>query len=115
MDADPKYHQCYRWAVLQEHECKPNPVTGRLVEWEHALYHAGRKVNEIWAIIPICWWAHLPGLNKEINRWLALNQMTEADHDYADKKYPRNTWREDKKRLNAKYGVPDLSTESDPF
>lgn len=106
------YHQCARNEALNDHECLPCPVTGRLIEWEHAMKYAGSKVNEIWAIVPICWWAHRgPGLVKEINQWLALNRATAEDFD----KYPHNSWETERSYLNAKYGTPNLSTTKPPF
>lgn len=112
MAADPFYQVCFREAILHDHVCREDPQTGRLIEWEHALYHAGKKVNEWWAIIPSCWWAHRGnGLNKQINVWLAVNRIPEEDL----RKYPNNDWMQQKKFLNKKYGVPDLSTGSAPF
>lgn len=112
MAADPYYQQCARNEALNDHVCEACPVTMRLIEWEHAMKHAGSKVNEIWAIVPICWWAHRgPGLVKEINQWLALNRATDADFD----KYPHNTWATERAYLNAKYGTPNLSTTNAPF
>lgn len=80
MANDPFYRTCSRNALLHDHVCKPNPMTGQLIEWEHALYYQGRQINEKYAIIPLCWWAHSgPGLVKEINKWIALNRATDAE------------------------------------
>ncbi len=112
MDAMPYYHQCARNEALNDHVCFPDPVRGRLIEWEHAMIHGSRKVNEIWAIVPICWWAHRgPGLVKEINQWLALNRASDEDLD----KYERHDWRQRRQYLNGKYGIPTLSTGKAPF
>lgn len=112
MSNDPTYQSCLRARVLSDHVCLPDPMTGRLIEWEHALFHAGRKINEKWAIIPSCWWAHRgPGLDKAINQWLALNRATIGDFE----KYPRQNFIGRRDILNRRYGVPDLSTSIAPF
>lgn len=78
--ADPFYRLCARQEALHDHECKPNPLNGRLIEWEHALINAGKQLQKKWAIIPICWWAHSgPGLVKAINEWIALGRATDAE------------------------------------
>lgn len=75
MDADAYYHQCARHEALRDHECRPDPLTGKLIEWEHAIIFAGRQLNEKWAIVPICWLVHRGGyMVKEINEWLALRR-----------------------------------------
>lgn len=113
MDADPYYHQCARAMALCDHECEADPIRGNLIEWEHAMYYKGERVNEPWAIVPICYLVHRGGkMIKEINQWLALNRATDAELD----KYPRAEWRQLRDRLNAKYGVPaGLSTHNAPF
>ena len=115
MDAQPYYHQCARYDALHDHECERDPLKPwQVVEWEHAFMQSGSKLNEIWAIIPICWLVHRGGLlNKEINQWLALNRATDADFD----KYPKSKaeWVQKRKYLNSKYGTPKLSTFKAPF
>lgn len=112
MAAMPYYHTCARYDALHDHVCQPNPMTGQLIEWEHAFIYGSSKINEIWAIVPICYWAHSgPGLVKHINEWLAINRATPADLQ----KYPRKAWDFIKKQRNARYGVPELSTEKAPF
>lgn len=112
METQPYYHQCARNEALHDHVCQADPVTGRLIEWEHAMIYGGSKVNEIWAIVPICWWAHRgPGMVKEINKWLALNRAT--FEDFA--KYERSNWPSERVYLNSKYGIPNLSTSKSPF
>ena len=76
------------------------------------MYLVGSKLNEKWAIIPICWLVHRGGkLDKQINEWLALNRAT--DEELA--KYPRAKFKERRDVLNRRYGVPDLSTGNAPF
>lgn len=69
LSEDPFYKVCAR----KDDDCR-----GRIT-WEHALTYAGRQLQEPWAIVPLCVWHHLAaGLNKEINRWIALRRATEA-------------------------------------
>ena len=112
MDADPYYHQCARYDLLHDHICEADPVRCRLIEWEHAFTYGGSKVNEKWAIVPICYLVHRGGkMIKEINQWIGLNRAT--DEDLA--KYPNTDWAQKKIYLNSKYGIPKLSTEKAPF
>jgi len=90
MATDPYYKVCSRNLAFNDHACAPDPMTGRLIEWEHALMWAGRQLQERFAIIPICWWAHRgPGLDKKKNRSIAIARMTEQDLD----RYPNKEWR----------------------
>lgn len=112
MDAMPYYHQCARAAALNDHVCEADPVRGRLIEWEHAMYYKGERINEPWAIVPICYLVHRGGkLNKEINQWLALNRATDAEL----KAFPRANFLFQRDYLNKKYGTPGLSTDKAPF
>jgi hypothetical protein len=75
MASDEYYSKCAR--------CKDGHCSGRIT-WEHAIIHAGRQLNEKWAIIPLCEYHH--GVNqfqdggdlkKEKNIWIALNRATD--------------------------------------
>ena len=80
MSEDPYYQKCARKELLNDHECEPDPLTGKLIEWEHTHYWQGKQLQEKWAIIPICWLVHRGGeLNKEINEWIALNRATDDE------------------------------------
>ena len=84
---------CERNEILQDHVC-----VGRST-MEHAWIYRGRQVNEKWAIIRLCEWAHLrAGLNKRINEWLSLRHATAEDLA----KYPGKDWGQIKKYLNKK-------------
>lgn len=103
---DPLHGQCLRELALHDHVCD-----GRIT-FEHAMMHGGRQVDEAWAIVFLCEKAHGVGrwmdtglLNKEINRWIALNRATDEDL----KKYPRTNWLQERAYLNGKYGK--LSTD----
>lgn len=101
-DPDFAYKGCLRRRLLHDHNCAPHPMTRQLIEWEHAFIYAGKQVQEKWAIIPICWWAHSgPGLNKEINQWIALNRASDEDLEKYSKAINLKEMRE---RLNKIYG-----------
>jgi hypothetical protein len=92
--------KCERFEMFHDHICK-----GRIT-WEHAIVYAGRQVDESWAIIKICAWAHDVdqfqdghNLNKEKNEYIALFNM----HQDALEKYPRNNWLQRLKYLHDKY------------
>ncbi len=72
----PYYKVCAR----RDDTCR-----GRIT-WEHSLTYGGRQIQEMWAIIPLCEYHHLgDGLNKRINRQIAISRATKDDL----KKYPR--------------------------
>lgn len=100
MSEDQFYKKCSRNVLLHDHVCKPDPLTGKLIEWEHSMIYGGRQIQEKWAIIPVCWLVHRGGkLNKEINEWIALNRATPEDLA----KYPKRDWVQRKKYLDGKY------------
>lgn len=92
---------CQRRQVFHDHECQ-----GRIT-WEHALTYAGRQVDEAFAIVKICAWAHDVdefqdghNLDKEKNMYIALSQAT--DEDMA--RYPRAGWILRRQWLARKFG-----------
>ncbi len=106
MANDPIYQLCLRKELLDDHVCEPDPLTGKLIEWEHVINFGGPQLQRKWAIIPICWLVHRGGkLNKEINRWIALNRATPEELKAVSKAIPYLNMRE---RLNKIYGVPDM-------
>ncbi|MFA6097580.1 MAG: hypothetical protein WC788_08225 [Candidatus Paceibacterota bacterium] len=91
---------CERQAMLHDHICH-----GRSTR-EHAWIYSGRQINEAWAIIKLCEYAHSVGtyqnngiLNKEINHWISLQHATPEDL----KKYQKVNWDQVKIYLNKKY------------
>lgn len=81
IDTDPYYKICARKGV----DCSGH------ITMEHAFIYAGKQINEVWAIIPLCVYHHLgEGLNKELNQWLSLQRATEEDLQ----KYPRKDWKQ---------------------
>lgn len=102
LSVDPEYKVCAR-SGLHGHVCAGG------ITWEHAIIYAGRKVQERWAIIPLCEFGHSINrfqdggdLKKEINIWIALNRASDdelrAISKVVDYIYQRNY-------LNSKYGV----------
>lgn len=62
-----------------------NLCDGRIT-LEHAIIVAGKQLQKKWAIIPLCAFHHSvdqyqdgPGLNKEINRLIALSRASQED------------------------------------
>ena len=77
--SDPYMRTCARLGL----DCN-----GRIT-WEHAFIYAGRQINEPWAIIPLCMYHHLgEGLNKKINKQIALSRATREDLQ----KYPKKNF-----------------------
>ena len=88
---NPYYRVCARAA---EGECDG------IITIEHAYIYAGKQINEIWALLPLCWYHHLgDGLIKWLNQYLALERAT--DEDLA--KYPKNDWKQLRHYLRKKY------------
>lgn len=109
---DPAYHSCMRNDFLHDHVC-----SGRLT-LEHAIIHAGKQVNEKWAIISICAWSHDVdnfqdggNLDKEKNEYVALMRATEQDLE----KYPKTDWEQKRKYLVGKFGTPKRPAHFDLF
>lgn len=101
--ADAFYQTCARQSALHDHVCQMNPVTRKLIEWEHALIFAGNQVQEKYAVVPLCWYVHEgPGKNKDINVWIALNRATEGELAAISKAV---SYTREKTRLNQIYGV----------
>lgn len=100
--ADKFYTRCAREG-FHGHEC-----AGRIT-WEHAIIYAGKQVQEVWAIIPLCEKAHAVDhyqdggdMNKEINEWVAFNRATDLELKGASKAI---NYMHRRYFLNQKYGV----------
>jgi hypothetical protein len=100
LSLDPCYYICAR---------KNNDCKGRIT-WEHALYFAGKQVQEKFSIIPLCWQHHLGSkLDKRCNEWLALNNLFNCfDKGYQEemfKKYKKAipSWKQKYDFLNKIY------------
>ncbi len=74
---DPFYKTCARTDDPANH-------WGRITI-EHSLIYAGRRIDDYFNLIPLCWYHHLDrGLNKARNQWIALSRATIYDLE----KYP---------------------------
>lgn len=81
---------------------------GGRITWEHALTHAGKQIDAVWAIIKLCERHHSVNsfqdggdLNKEKNVWIALNRATDSELKSISKAIDYIGLRD---RLNKKYG-----------
>ena len=93
---DKLAHDPFMRTCIRERE---GTCQGRIT-FEHAMLHAGRQVNEQWAIVPLCASHHLTdAYERPYGQWVALNRATDADLA----KYPRNDWQQLKKHLNKIY------------
>lgn len=104
METDPRYLRCDLQNLLVN---LIGYCDGRITR-EHAIYYANKKVQEKWAIPPICAKHH--GVDqyqdngtasKEIRVWVALNRATDEELRSVSKVV--NYFRE-RGRLNMKYG-----------
>jgi hypothetical protein len=84
--ADPYYRTCARLSG----EC-----SGRITI-EHVFIYAGRQIDELWNLIPLCIFHHLgEGLDKKMNQRLALYRASYEDLA----KFPRFDWAQYKRYL----------------
>ena len=98
LNADPWMHKCCL-AVFAWHHCA-GPI-----EWEHRWKYAGKRIQERWAILPVCKYGHeikTRGTNDRgaqiIKDELARISLSRATaEDLA--KYPRFNWAQEKERL----------------
>lgn len=105
MAQEPYYHRCARRDALDDHICFANPVTGHMIEWEHALKEAGKKCQKRFSIVPLCWYTHTgPGQNKRIAEWLALNRASFEELEELTALGGRDYFRY-RDWLNEQYGV----------
>lgn len=79
MSRDPWYRICALGHV-EGHEC------GGKITWEHCIIFQGKKLQERWAIIPLCERGHAVNnyqdagtMDKQMNIWVALNMATDEE------------------------------------
>lgn len=101
IEQDEFYTKCARYECYKDHECQ-----GRITR-EHALIYASRQVDEVFAIVPICAFAHGVDefqdcgiLDKEKNQHIALSRATEKDFA----KYYKSDWKKKLEYFNSKFG-----------
>jgi hypothetical protein len=80
---------------------------------EHALIYAGKQIDEVWAIIPLCTYHHAVNeyqdggdLQKSKNVWIALSRASDEEL----LKYPRRDFVHEREALTKYYGIYDKST-----
>lgn len=92
MSEDPYYRKCARASIVCD---------GRIT-WEHVFCYAGRQIQEIWAIIPLCVYHHLDaGMKKPINELISLRRATPQDLA----KYPNTKWDLIRKNREREFGT----------
>lgn len=107
LDSDPKKDYCAFEGVAidgVQHVC------GGRITREHALYYAGRKIQDRFAIIFLCARGHgvdeyqdNPGqVPKPMREWAALSQGTQEDFDRFPRKFPSFAF--ELNRLTKRYG-----------
>lgn len=76
------------------------------VECEHAIFYAGRQVNERWALVPVAqrFNRNPSGKIKEQSAFYAMNQAKDWGlWEQVKEKYPRRDWERDYELLFNKY------------
>ena len=69
---DPFYKQCAR--IDDRKFC-----SGRITI-DHAIYYAGKRLNEPWCLVPVCVYHHLGhGLHKNANQAVAYSRASDSD------------------------------------
>ncbi len=94
INSDAFYHVC----CLNDQY--PDECDGR-VEQHHNLIYAGKQVDELWAILPVCKYHHDKEKKKPYND--DLDRIMISRTTYQDrKKYPRYDWVQKSKYLKIK-------------
>jgi hypothetical protein len=98
IDTDPYYRQCAR---RHDGGCAGG------ITIEHATTYAGRQIDRLWNLLPICERHHSVGhfmdcgaLDKGKNRYIALCRASDAELD----EFPRVNFRKHKELLERQYG-----------
>lgn len=98
--ADEFYDKCAR--------CAEGTCQGRIT-WEHAWTYAGRQIDAMWAIIPLCEYHHSVNtyqdtgdLNKRLNEYIALRRAKQLGVDLMSL-YPRKNWNQIYESLEANF------------
>lgn len=110
IEADPFYKSCALYGQ-RDHVCE-----GRITR-EHALTYAGKSLQTLWAIIPLCAKAHdvdefqdSHNMIKSMNVWVALNRATDEELRMYSKAIDYVAYRD---RLNRNYGPYKHQVPSD--
>lgn len=93
MANNPEYKKCIirEWVKQGRIAPKLHPEACiTRITWEHAWTYENKRINEIWAILPICAQYHLGHrMNKRLNQEIAMSRASEEDKA----KYPKLPWR----------------------
>lgn len=99
--ADPEYTGCMLRAY-------PGHTCGGRITIEHPFIYAGRQVDFKNALISVCakgqevdLYQDAHTMDKNLNRWAALNRMSEEEIESISKSF---NWAREKERLNEIYG-----------
>jgi hypothetical protein len=98
LSENPEYKKC----TLKKYI--PHTCSGK-IDWHHNARHAGKNIQEPFAIISICKSIHDLVYKKDFrNRldWIMINRMTDEDF----KKYHKPDWGHKKRWLNKLFGTP---------
>lgn len=97
IDEDVFYRTC----------CRADSNCGGRTTIEHVFIYAGRQIDEMWNLIPLCEYHHsvgkwlgCGGLDKSHNEWISLNLA----HPSELQRYPKRDFKTLKEHLNKKYG-----------
>lgn len=104
LEADPNNDTC----ALKDF---PGHVCDGRITREHAMYYAGKKIQERWAIVFVCASGHgvdkfqdsPTQLKKDVRQWVALNQATDEDFKRFPRAFP--SFPHQLAYLNKKYGT----------
>lgn len=103
MSDDVFYKNCCYSVYTGDENC-----SGK-IEWHHNLKWAGTRVNEIFAILPVCQYHHRLADTTEVRMkldWIMLNRATDDELQTYSK---AENYFEKKKRLNEQYGKLDIN------
>lgn len=99
IETDPFYRTC----ALSEH----GGCAGRITI-EHAIIYAGRQLDELWSLIPLCARHHnvdqyqdLGTYNRELSEWVATQRATKQELQAISKAI---NWEHRRDYLEHKYG-----------
>lgn len=90
----------YRMCARSNNDCD-----GRITI-EHSFIYAGKQIDDIWSLIPLCWRHHLGNLlDKKLNQYIALKRAIELEGSLIPiiKKYPKKNWLQTFNYLRQKY------------
>lgn len=94
MADDPFYKQCCL-AYLEN-------CSGK-IEWHHVIIHAGKQLNEKWAIVPACQYHHKRAENRAIKEQFLIIALNRTTDEHLETLSRAINYKHLKNRLNAIY------------